>query len=220
MLTAQAALIIAGVAFVAVAITGSQQFVQIKIPELGLKSRWALGITGAGFFACAFVIPTVTGQSSGQTPAASTPQGGGSPSNSQLPVLSQPSKSASPRPTSEEPTVIIDTPRNSTQVPESGFTTTGTVSSLGTGVLWLFDYDQGTAYTIDEPVSVTLSGKWQASDGPFGKSDPSVTIAIVVANRSCNNELNQLNGAGKYNVSALPAGCKVVAETTVEISRS
>jgi hypothetical protein len=174
MITAQAALIIAGVAFVAVAITGSRQFVKVVIPELKLWSRGALGIIGAGLFACAFLVPTVTGQSSDQVPTASNPTVaplGAGPTNSPVAAVSKSAGSTNETPTPGTPTVIIDTPKNNAEVPERGFPVKGTVSSLGTGALWLFDADGGTNYTIDEPVTVTaLSGKWLASEGNVGGS--------------------------------------------------
>jgi hypothetical protein len=221
MLTAQAALIIAGVAFVAVGITGAQQFVQIKIPELKPGSRWALGIIGAGMFACAFLIPTVTGSSSDQG-SASAPQGGSTTSDSPIPIVSKSSESANPALIPRAPIVIIDSPKKNADVPEAGFNISGTVSSLGIATLWLFDYDGGSNYTIDEPVSVT-SGNWSASDGSQGGSSVDLplklVIAIVAANQSCNATLNQLNAASRFNVSALPSGCKVVAENTVNVTK-
>jgi hypothetical protein len=72
MFTAQVVLIIAAVAFVALAIAGSAQFVQIKFPELKPWSRWLLGIAGAGLFAAAFLIPSVANQSPGQAPSGCT----------------------------------------------------------------------------------------------------------------------------------------------------
>jgi hypothetical protein len=223
MLTAQATLIIAGVAFVAVAITGSRQFAQIKIPELKLWSRLTLGIIGAGLFPCAFLIPTVTGQSSDPGFAASTspasPTGAGTrDGNSSVPAVSRSSRLRNPTPTPGTPIVIIDTPRNNADVSYKGFATTGTVSSLGTGILWLFDDDGGSNYSIDEPVTATTSGEWYASEGNLGHLSK-ITIAIVLANQSCNRKLNQLNTVKQYNLSGLPSGCHIVAEVTVKVTR-
>jgi hypothetical protein len=122
------------------------------------------------------------------------------------------------------PSVKLDTPRNGTLVSEKkGFRTTGTVSSLGTNTLWILDYDGGRNYTIDELVAVT-KGTWSATDGPgLGSRSQSLpfplTMVVVVADSSCNAVLNELNNAKIYNISSLPLGCKVVTETTVDVSR-
>jgi hypothetical protein len=122
------------------------------------------------------------------------------------------------------PSVVLKTPRNGTQVSDSkGFAVTGTVSSLGTDTLWILDYDGGSTYTVDEPATVTLSGKWYAFSGPLSQSSGPkailVTIDVVVANRSCDAKLSQSDNPGLGVILSLPSGCEVVAETTVSVSR-
>jgi hypothetical protein len=217
MVTAQAVLIIAGVAFVAVAITGIRQVRIFEIPKLNGWSRGALGMMGGGLFACAFLIPTVTDQPSGQTPIASNPTvppvGAGTPSNSPVPVMSQPS------PPPRTPAVTIDAPKSSAEVSENGFQARGTVSvsSLGTDALWLFDQN-GSSYYIDEQVTVPSSGKWYATEGSIkGDAGSALTIAIVLANQSCNS---RLSSAKNSYLGSLPPGCKRVAEITVNVTKS
>lgn len=130
----------------------------------------------------------------------------------------------SPTPIVGSPSVILEAPKNGTQVSESrGFTMTGSVSSLGADALWILDYNGGSNYIIDEPANIALSGKWSAFDGPFGRPPDRlpflVSVVLVVADPSCNVRLNQLSNAGRYDISNLPSGCKIVAEATVKVSK-
>jgi hypothetical protein len=214
MLTAQAVLIIAGVAFVAVAITGSRQFVQIKIPELEIWSRLALAIVGAGLFACAFFIPTIASQSSGQTPPASSQpvsNGGGSPS---------PSISA-PEPVVSGPIVRLTAPSAGASVPEAkGFTARGTVSGLGDYTLWLTDYDGG--YTVDTEATVSGNGTWTAADSDLGSPGEVLpfnrTVRLIRADTSCAATLQATSNTNNDYLTSLPGGCAVVAQVTVRVT--
>jgi hypothetical protein len=214
MLTAQAVLIIAAVAFVGVAITGSRQFVQIKIPELKIWRRWALAIIGAGFFASAFFIPTIAGQSSAQIPQASSGSvstGGGSPS---------PSTSA-PEPVVSGPIVHLTAPSGGASVPEAkGFTAGGTVSGLGDYTLWLTDFDGG--YTVDTEATVNANGTWTAGDsdlGNPGEAPPfSRTVRLIRADTNCAATLYATSQTTNDYLNNLPGGCTVVAQVTVRVT--
>jgi hypothetical protein len=216
MVTAQASLIIAGAVFVAVAITNVHHVWTIEIPDLKTWNRLLLGTIGSGLFACAFLIPAVTGQSPGSanSNANAAPARAGAASASPLPAASV---SAKPMPATSTPAVAIDTPKSNAEVPVGGFAVNGTVSvaSLGTNALWMLDYNGGTSYTIDESVTVRLSGTWYATEGSLKGDSGPLTIAIVLANQSCNSTLAN---AKESNLPRLPSGCKPVAETTVNIS--
>ena len=215
MVTAQASLIIAGVVFVAVAITNVHHVWTIEIPDLKFWNRLLLGTIGSGLFACAFLIPAVTDQSPGSASPSpnAAPVRTGTASSSPLPAVSV---SAKPAPATT-PVVVIDSPKSKAEVPVGGFAVKGTVSasSLGANALWLLDYNGGTSYTIDESVTVPLSGNWYATEGSLNGDSGSLTIAIVLANQSCNSTLSH---AKNSNLPRLPSGCRPVAETTVNIS--
>lgn len=217
MVTAQASLIIAGAVFVAVAITNIHHVWTVEIPDLKTWNRLLLGTIGSGLFACAFLIPAVTGQSpqaANSNPNAA-PARTGPASSSPLPAASV---SAKPTPAGSTPTVKIDSPKNNAEVPVAGFAVKGTVSasSLGTNALWLLDYNGGTSYSIDEPVTVPISGNWYATEGSLKGDSGRLTIAIVLASRSCNSALSN---AKNPNLPRLPSGCKPVAEATVNVSK-
>ena len=216
MLTAQVVLIIAAVAFVALAIAGSGQFVQVKVPELKPWSRWALGIVGASLFACAFLTPSVTGQSPGQaSPTSPAPIAtiGGSPSPS--------ARSPSTEPAVSGPTVRLTVPSAGTAVPQAkGFTAEGTVSGLGNDTLWLTDYDGG--YTVDNEATVNLDGTWSASDSDLGSSSEalpfSLTVRVILADTQCAATLQATSNTNSDYLTGLPGGCTVVGEVTVRVT--
>jgi len=217
MVTAQASLIIAGAVFVAVAITNIHHVWTVEIPDLKTWNRLLLGTIGSGLFVCAFLIPAVTDQSPGSASsnANAAPAGTGPASSSPLPAASV---SRKPAPASSTPIVKIDSPKSNVEVPVEGFAVKGTVSasSLGANALWMLDYNEGTSYTIDESVTVPLSGNWYATEGSLKGDSGRLTIAIVLASQSCNSTLSN---AKNPNLQKLPSGCKPVAETTVNIAK-
>jgi hypothetical protein len=217
MFTAQVVLIIAAVAFVALAIAGSAQFVQIKFPELKPWSRWLLGIAGAGLFAAAFLIPSVANQSPGQAPSASpapTAPISGSPSS--------PNTSTSPtQPVASGPVVQLIAPTGGTAVPQSkGFVARGTARGLGNDTIWLTDYDGG--YTVDNEAAVNGNGAWSVSDSDLGNSDQSLpfnlTARIILADSHCADRLQATYNTNNDYLITLPGGCAVVGSVKVRVT--
>lgn len=215
MLTAQVVLIIAAVGFVALAIAGSGQFVQIKIPELKTWSRWALAIVGAGLFASAFLIPSVTGQPPGQaSPTSPSPTAviDGSPPP---PSIDAPSTEPS------NPTVRLISPSKGTAVPRAkGFVTKGTVTGLGNDTIWLTDYDGG--YTVDNEATVNGDGAWIAPDSDLGDSGEALpfdlALRVILADSQCAARLQATYNTDSDYLTALPGGCTVVGGVTVRVT--
>lgn len=210
MFTAQVVLIIAAVGFVAVAIAGSGQFVQIKIPELKTWSRWALGIAGAGLFASAFLIPSVAGQSPNQPSAASSPSAPAGPS----------SPASAARPPSG-PIVQVKSPQKGQAVPQGkGFVATGTVRQLGNDTIWLTDYDGG--YTVDNQASVDQNGTWTASDSDLGNAGQPLpfvlTARVILADAQCAAKLQAAENSNSDYLTSLPGGCTVAGHIAVQVT--
>jgi len=217
MLTAQIVLIIAGVCFVAVAITGSGLFVKVKIPELKPWSRWTLAVLGAGFLVGAFLSPSVashsTGQGTSSSPALTAPTSGSSSPQS----ASSPPKA----PVIAEPTVRLIYPSKGTSVPQAnGFVAKGTVSQLGNDTIWLTDYDGG--YTVDNEATVNGDGTWSASDSDLG--DPgealpfSLTVRVILGDAQCAATLQATENTNSDYLTSLPGGCTVVGGVTVRVT--
>jgi hypothetical protein len=195
--------------------SGKGAGLEISIPLSGLVLALGLGSLGLTVYLAANEIA--------KTSTAAAP-GVSSPSISPAPAVARSPNSTRPRSSAGAPSVVIAIPRTGTLVSDSkGFATSGTFSSLGEYTLWIFDYDGGTNYTIDEAANVYVSSrKWSAFDGPGLGSGPfpfPLTMAVVAADSSCNARLNQLSDAAQYNILSLPSGCEVVAETTVNVSK-
>jgi len=203
-----------------------------EVIRLNVPAQALLVLVGAALLVCGGYFAVTKTQASQNsrlaagTPATSTATSPSvsAPSISPAPAVARSPESTKPRPTASAPSVAIEIPKTGTAVSDSkGFAAAGTFSSLGTDTLWIFDYDGGTNYTIDEAANVYFSSrKWSAFDGPglgSGSLPFSLTMAVVIADSSCNARLNQLSDAQHYNVSSLPSGCDVVAEVTVNVSK-
>jgi hypothetical protein len=217
MFTAQVVLIIAAVAFVVLAIAGSGQFVQIKIPELKAWSRWLLGIAGAGLFAAAFLIPSVANQPPGQALSASS-----APTAPISGLPSSASASTSPtQPVASGATVQLIAPAVGTAVPQAkGFVARGTVRSLGNDTIWLTDFDGG--YTVDNEATVNGDGTWSVSDSDLGNSGQSLpfglTARVILADSHCAARLQATYNTNNDYLTTLPGGCAVVGSVKVQVT--
>jgi hypothetical protein len=216
MLTTQVVLIIAGVCFVAVAITGSGLFVKVKIPELKVWSRLTLATVGAGLFASAFLIPGVASHSSDQassSPALTAPINGSSSPQSPSSLPKEPVVSG--------PTVRLSYPTKGASVPQAkGFVAKGIVSQLGNDSLWLTDYDGG--YTVDNEATVNGDGTWSASDSDLGNPGEALpfylTVRVILADPQCAATLQATYNTNSDYLTNLPGGCTVVGGVTVHVT--
>jgi hypothetical protein len=209
MLTAQVILIIFGAVFFMVAMAGSGDYVQFKVPSLRTWARIIIGIAGCAMLALAFT-PLIN---TGSQPGASSPASSSSPS---------PATSAtSAPPSTDTPYATLKSPTNNALVSRSqGFTATGKAAALGPSTIWILDFDGG--YTVDQE-AVVSSGNWSATDKPLGDSSDHLpyflTMRAVVANPQCAGILAAVSSTSDDYIQNLPAGCKVIGQVTVKVSQ-
>src|SRR6266851_3023477 len=205
-MSAQVVLIVIGAVLVVVAIVGSGEYVQFKVPSVPAWGRVLLGILGCGVFALAF------------TPLVS-PTSKSSSANRPEPPVSSIAPSASPLPSIDAASATLESPKSHTSVSRSqGFIATGRAASLGPDTVWILDFDGG--YTVDEEATV-VSGSWSAVDQQLGDSSDHLpfylTMRAVLANTQCAGMLTQVESTSNDYTQNLPAGCKVIGQTTVKV---
>lgn len=210
MLTAQVILIIFGAVFFIVAIAGSGDYVQFKVPALRAWARIIIGIAGCAMFALAFSPFINTGNQPKAISSTSSPK-------SASPAASVTNAS----PSINTPYAVLKSPKNNALVSRSqGFTAAGKAAALGTNTIWILDFDGG--YTVDQEANVN-SGSWSAVDKPLGDSSDHLpfylTMRAVLANRHCEGILSAVNSTSDDYIQNLPAGCKIIGQVTVKVSQ-
>jgi hypothetical protein len=199
-------LVLVGVALLVVRFQSPESFRPIfQGPgRLMVSGPVGLVVIVIGVFCIAFsaVSYKVTENSSSLNPA---------PSISPQPILSSHAPAI--------PQAKLTSPVAGTEVSRSGFTASGTDSSLGSDTIWILDYDGG--YTIDEEAEIS-TGHWSAFDGPLGNSKLpfSLIMRAVLADTSCAAKLARLSNENDYNIPYLPSGCTVFGQTTVNVTRA
>jgi hypothetical protein len=147
--------------------------------------------------------------------------GGNDPSPSASPSQPSVSPTGSPVESTKPPSATLKTPANGTKVSRrKGFVATGTASSLGSYTVWILDYDGG--YTVDQEAKIN-GEQWSAADYPLGsRSDRlpfPLTMKAVLANADCATKLNKVSRSNSDYITYLPSGCKIIGQTTVNVSR-
>lgn len=199
----QVVLVVAGLVCLVIAILGSGDYVKVVIPTLKPWARILLASMGAAVFALAFVPGIISSSPGATNPGPLTP-----------------SHTAAPNPVSAGPIVTLTSPTHGQSVSRSkGFAASGEALSLGSGTVWILDYDGG--YTVDQEGTVA-SGLWSAVDQPLGDSSDSLpyylTMRVVIANPACAAILQKTNETTQDYLTQLPAGCKYVTGVTVHVT--
>jgi hypothetical protein len=203
-MNAQVALILGGLAFLGVAILGSGNYVKVVIPPMPAWARLLLGMTGIIVFGLAFIVPSLSSNSSG--PA--------SPSATQ-PTVS--TSSATPRPQHsavvEAANVYITSPASGSTVFEhTQVTLKGTAENLNQASLWVFVLSAGTYYVNDATPIKVYSNQWRFNDPYIGTGGPGLYIVnAIVANGSCVTAIRSAKQqrSGGVAFGTLPDGCSI-----------
>jgi hypothetical protein len=203
-MNAQVALILGGLAFLGVAILGSGNYVKVVIPPMPAWARLLLGMTGVIVFGLAFIVPSLSSNSSGPASPSAT-----------RPTVSASSTTAKPQPSAvvEAVNVHITSPVSGSTVSEhTRVPLKGTAENLDQASLWVFVWSAGTYYVNDATPIKVNSNQWRFNDSYIGTGGPGIYIVdAIVANTSCVTAIRSAKQqpGGGVAFRTLPDGCSI-----------